>query len=370
MVMRERSYVNGSVVSDVANPLPAFDVRSYGAKGDNTTDDSAAFSRAFAAIRTSTGGGRLVVPPTGSHYFLNAEVNATSIAGPLEVDGGGASVRCLVGSGLTGINFFGSSEVLIRNIRFFGTAGQSYDAYRYLNLSAIEHVTLEHVVFIGCQPQNGSTAGVIWADASQLHMRQVRFGGCGGNVGAVTPVVNVVQPRGLAVDGVTFFDSGGTGFTAPRGSPYAWFRIGGSVALSTAWNQGVIDIRNLKMDEGARRGLTIEGGAGKYEHVRLYGIRGNIAAASDAYGVYVDNVRHLVMTDGYYGYQALPSARIGIALSNISTARLHRVYAREGAGNVNVANTVSYLDKVDCDFTGTLTNNAGLTRTEALGVVT
>jgi len=50
-------------------------VRSYGAKGDNATDDTAAFVAAIAAVATDTHGTVLV--PTGGVYLI-APINMTS----------------------------------------------------------------------------------------------------------------------------------------------------------------------------------------------------------------------------------------------------------------------------------------------------
>ena len=50
-------------------------VRRYGAKGDNATDDTAAFVAAIAAVATDTYGTVLV--PTGGVYLI-APINMTS----------------------------------------------------------------------------------------------------------------------------------------------------------------------------------------------------------------------------------------------------------------------------------------------------
>lgn len=65
------------VVSDtrVANYNEAFNVKAYGALGDSTTDDLAAFNLAIAAIN-SAGGGTLYLPP--GEYAISDETTAFS----------------------------------------------------------------------------------------------------------------------------------------------------------------------------------------------------------------------------------------------------------------------------------------------------
>ena len=59
-----------------------FDVTNYGAKGDNTTDDTAAVRAAFAAAR-SEGGGTVLFP-----------MGKTILTGPMNVSSHTGEVRC------------------------------------------------------------------------------------------------------------------------------------------------------------------------------------------------------------------------------------------------------------------------------------
>ena len=65
-----------------ARAAGVFDVTTYGAKGDNTTDDTAAVRAAFAAAR-SAGGGTVLFP-----------MGKTILTGPMNVSSHTGEVRC------------------------------------------------------------------------------------------------------------------------------------------------------------------------------------------------------------------------------------------------------------------------------------
>jgi len=62
-----------TLLSSTAFSGPVFNVRDYGARGDNSTDDTGAFEKAIAA---AAGGGQLLVPAGG--VYLIRPINLTS----------------------------------------------------------------------------------------------------------------------------------------------------------------------------------------------------------------------------------------------------------------------------------------------------
>jgi hypothetical protein len=108
----------------VATKSGTVNVKSYGAKGDGTTDDTAAVTAAFNAVQTT--GGMLFFPP--GRYQLAANIPVTLGAGAtISVFGAGQDITELVwagGGGLT-INLPGeTNSVHIRDMTFAtGTNG-------------------------------------------------------------------------------------------------------------------------------------------------------------------------------------------------------------------------------------------------------
>jgi pectate lyase-like protein len=65
-----------------------FNVKAYGAKGDGTTDDSAAIQAAYAAA-VAAGGGAVYFPETSACYLLDTAINATGDGHKIVFEGAG-----------------------------------------------------------------------------------------------------------------------------------------------------------------------------------------------------------------------------------------------------------------------------------------
>jgi len=97
-----RSYVLTGIIS----------VKDFGAKGDNTTDDTAAFNAALAYV-ASLGGGKLRIP--AGHYRINAALGYT--AGFLHIQGDGPNTTIHWGSTTAMLLNFTGSDITLSDFR-------------------------------------------------------------------------------------------------------------------------------------------------------------------------------------------------------------------------------------------------------------
>ncbi|MCX7013734.1 MAG: glycosyl hydrolase family 28-related protein [Candidatus Sumerlaeota bacterium] len=95
-------------------------VTDYGAAGDGTTDDSAAFQRALDAINAA-GKGALHIPP-GS-YRIGARVSEELTSAGLSIIGEGQGVSCLLGDNSAGVLWLHDewckSQITIRDLSIY-----------------------------------------------------------------------------------------------------------------------------------------------------------------------------------------------------------------------------------------------------------
>jgi hypothetical protein len=122
--------------------LPWFNVKTYGATGNGSTDDSSAINSAIAALN-SAGAGVLYFPATPNNYKISS--NLTAITVPALVLGDGQSCTNLNCAG-QGIYFnygTGGSTAQIRNLALnqTGTPGSGYYALAYASGSSAAAIT-------------------------------------------------------------------------------------------------------------------------------------------------------------------------------------------------------------------------------------
>jgi hypothetical protein len=121
-------YLNGQKF----NSSPVIDVRAYGAKGDNITDDTAAIQSAINAAAASSGGIVLFPEPSNTYKVTST---LTVPADGIKLQGPGRGVRCIDYTGTGTAIRFGSAATYVFRVEM--------DGVRLTNLSGSAAIGLE-----------------------------------------------------------------------------------------------------------------------------------------------------------------------------------------------------------------------------------
>ena len=152
--------------STTSRTLPArfsgvYNVLDYGAKGDGTTNDAAAFQAAINAAQTGTKIGLVYVPPVATRYLLSSGLtfSVAGAAAPLSIAGDGKYTTIIrytgAGSFLSATGGNGFIQGLFRDF----TVQLTNAAAIGLNMTQLESATVRsvRVAWVGVG-SNGGTA--------------------------------------------------------------------------------------------------------------------------------------------------------------------------------------------------------------------
>jgi hypothetical protein len=163
-------------------PQSTVSVDSFGALGDNSTDDSAAIQIAFDAIAAS--GGRLVFRPGATYKIGPTWPTYTPGGKRVIIDGNGATIRWLDASTTKLFEVVSASDQILRitNFKFVGAGVSSGDVG--LRMVNCKETLVDHCSFSTCQigldlVNDGNVADP-WTE--QNTFTDLRFTTCGTGV--------------------------------------------------------------------------------------------------------------------------------------------------------------------------------------------
>jgi hypothetical protein len=271
------------------------------------TDCSAAFQAALDAIATAGGGGLVI---DGS-YLLTAAVskNFLNMGSAVQILGFGSNDRLYIACPATdaAITLNNVVQLLVHGVTFVGTPKERNDAKWVIDLHECVIAAIEHCGFYGLGSIDDPNGTIVRSLNSDLRTLNNFFGGCAANSGRNTAVVDHVDWRGISHDGDQFWDYGQLGpilhIKTPIGSPVGWIRVRDHIVASpdNIREQGLVQFRNLRIDEGSIFGIFINP-AGTIDRVHIAGLEVNVSSSTGGCGVYVQKVDQLVIERSWAGY--------------------------------------------------------------------
>lgn len=351
-----------------------FDVRSYGAVVNGTTDDTAAVNSALADAETY-GGGIIYIPrgkmKTSGAISLNAAPNYGQFVFAGE---GGATEWLMTGLGSNiALSIANAGAFVMRDMVLSGSvtgsesSNSADSAASIIDSNAVEFTVFENVIFAGL---GTSASGV---DKGLLNMRNTMavfkntfFGGCTAPDSAV---VNLHQSRGLSADTAFWFDYvnyKGIFYNKVFKWDYAkhWIRATNPQTLDDAAMLPLsMNLRNCQFDEATTDGAVYADLNSSYS-ARLQNISMN-AGLFDMGGdvgqfdlFNFRNMRRVKIEDAFCGYRAT-GGRFGV-FHNVARVVLENLQAAQGADSIELTGTTARLDQIQCSGY-TVTNTAGAT---------
>lgn len=295
--------LSGSAVDVIAGHV---NVKDYGAKGDGTTNDTAAIQSALnaaAAVATPTSSAILYFPPGIYKITSTVTKSFTSLQSNIIFRGAGSQtqIQFAVGTTATGLSLSSLHSVLFKDLVFTGVYGTSIG--RGIYLDTVLQATFENVHFYGVNSYGVSYGGAVVANNSRLTLRDSSFRGCSGDSLNNTGNVTLTSWRDLNVDNVEFIDFGtinGVTYSTST-SPDGWIRLGNVLPVTNSYSGGHALIRNVVADEGAAstlRAYTDDGS--QIQSLEIDGWRTNNGSQQ---GFWLNGIRSVVIRNSQVAYQ-------------------------------------------------------------------
>lgn len=307
----------------------------FGAVGDGKTDDSPALQAALDAM-AQAGGGTLLVPP--GRYALATPVREvfSNKASAITIRGVDSASQFLIKSGLAtqNIRFDDLGRLVLSHLTFVGSPGERNDATVTIFISYCSQATIEYCSFYGISTVDWSVGAVVYAHNTDLRVQNSAFLGCTGNSTNGSSVVVSDQWMGLTITDTDFFDWGmlnGT-YHSKTGisSPYAWVSVKTPTRLSDATSQNVVQLRGVRMDEGALFGFACNPSSDgpRVAQVLLSGLRINVSSMGGAAGVFIMRANQVDIDHSWMGFNAY--SRSAIRVEDAGNVMLNSVLAANG----------------------------------------
>ncbi|HEY0430172.1 MAG TPA: carboxypeptidase regulatory-like domain-containing protein [Pyrinomonadaceae bacterium] len=362
----------GSPTNSSAPGEAFINLRDFGAVGDGETNDSQALQDALDSLAESGGGtlfipaGRyaLLTPVDGNFTGLGIsvtiqDVESTTPVPPVNSPGD------ILSRGLDLVSEFaprtnesgaaitisGLESFLIKDITFIGTPDIATDATVTLSLYHVNEATIRHCEFYGLRSVLAGGA-VVLSVASDLHLEQSVFLGCSGNSAVQTPVVQIVDWKGVSVSNAIFIDYGQRAelFGKLGGSaPFSWINIGNADAPEGNSPRRQVVVKDVFFDEGGLFGLSsiptpTVPPATPYDLLHISGLHMNVSNL-DASGNYISGVKGVLIEDSHYGWSH--RADSAIRLVGVESAILDRVECLASADRIRADAATGSLVIID-----------------------
>jgi hypothetical protein len=344
------------------------DLTAYGATGDGVTDDGPALQSALDAL-WDAGGGTLFVPPGNYAIKTGVSKDFTGRAARIVIhgepstnppgfvgDGSGLnlSAEFIIAIGETddALRLTGLDALLIEDIAFSGVQAAATDARITLNLSDIQDAAIHRCEFYGLASLVEGGA-LIEASNSYLNIDGAAFLGCTTSSSLQTSLVQNILWKGVSVSNTKFIDYGhrpeffSKTVIAP---PYSWISISTPAPRNNLSTRREALIHHVILDEGALMGVTCLPTT-PVDLLFISDLQMNVSNLG-AFGVYVDNVKDLLIESSHFGWSQNAGAAILLGtvdeaiLSNIEcVAGADRISASQSTRQLTVINSIyKYLD--------------------------
>lgn len=330
-------------LAEAATPgVGPIDPRAFGAAGDGTTDDTAAFQAALNAL-LANGGGEIQLTNGVYRIAGAALVNGSGKAACIVIRGLGSSTQILIAGGAanTSFTFQNFESVSFEDVVFAGTSGTQTDALIALRFDTCLHATLRRCDFYGVSSYVANGC-VVFANASDLRIEDSAFRGCGARTGIATSVVASQNWIGLTIVKTDFIDYGYLNgkFISKTAiaAPFAWVGLYNTSAQTAPPVQGAVLLSNVSMDEGALYGLAClpnTATSGLIESLTITGLRINVAGFGvPNNGLIIQGVEHVLIERCWFGYSPSYGSRNAIALRSVNDAVIDSCRCAQGADRI------------------------------------
>ena len=336
-----------AAVGAAAATTGTFNLRDYGAVGNDTANDAPALQAALNAV-ADAGGGVLFVPP-GVYRIASAvscDFGGRAAAVIIRGCGSSAQVHIACTSATTAIELANLESLLMEDLVFVGTPNTPTDAKYAISLSTIIHALVHRCDFYGIS-STVTDGAVLQARETDLRIQVSAFRGCGGNSGAGAAVVRNDTWRAVTVTDTAFVDYGYLNGVfhskTPIAAPEAWIRIGNVQAPSTFLG-GHVHIARVFMDEGAQFGVACLPNSAvspKIESVIVSGMSMNGAGFDYSNAVRVQWSRNVLVEHSRFGYTT--NQALAIVLRQVDAAVIDGCQCRDGMNRISADNEVRSL---------------------------
>ncbi|MGB8510114.1 MAG: Calx-beta domain-containing protein [Pyrinomonadaceae bacterium] len=329
-------------------------LQSFGAVADDGRDDAPALQAALEQL-SADGGGRIIFPAGQTDILSPVSKDFLDQASSLTLTGinSGSRIHIAVGPSAVGIELDNLESVVIEKLVFHGTSVPDdsdplfMDAAHAIRFSSCMRAVVRDCDFYGLA-SGAEDGSVLSAIQSDLHVEDSSFRGCVGSFYSNGAVLASQDWRGLTVRRVDFLDYGtlnGVYYSKTPSFAGSWIYTGTPRSLTDATGQRRIVIEDVRMDEGADKGLFVSGGA---QFVSVKGLNCNVSGGSEGVGVWLNGVTRARIEQSWFGFTT--SNRPGIQLSDSDIVELESVKFADGVSHVWTIRDTDWLILRHCEI--------------------
>jgi hypothetical protein len=343
--------------------LPQLNLRSFGAKGDGTTDDSAAIQAALEAL-AAQGGGELLVPPGKYVLRTGAATDFNSRAPAVRVVGYGSASQLLIQVPATQVAliFYNTEHLVIQGLTFVGTPGVRNDAWKVLSLVACLEVIVRDCSFYGLSSIDTTGGCIVEGRGSQIHMQSCAFRGSAGSYSEGT--ISNTGWSAFTIEDTQFVDYGtlqGVFHSKiPVAPNLAWITLNDPIRPpENSYSQNVVQIRDCLFDEGAFKQVLVAPTTTRVSRVHIDGMDSNVNGTALGAGVVINKTDEVVIERSFFGYASV-GPQDAVLLSDVRNTRLERIFCLQQSNRITADAKCRSLTLVECVY-GTINSGAAVT---------
>jgi len=269
----------------------------------------------------------------------------------LTLQGNGSSSQLLPSfpTNMQSLVIGGLESLVIKDLVIAGDPTKQFDCGTLFWLTQTGHIVWDNTHVYGLASASNNPFGIVFVDNAGFTMRDSLIK---GSTSVGSGLFTIQHARKTSISNVEFLDYGeldGEGGTyrskTSYGFSHSWIKFSVPHPLGSTAYIGTPLLEQMMLDEGARYGISCDGGATRMQGLRLRDVSINLRHA----GLLLNNVDSLVAEDSLFTWRGGVPAIEG---TNVKRTRLTRCKATHADTGITLTGQTDKLIMEECEGFG------------------